>query len=145
MTVWERMGTNQMRTSRGHLSKHGRGREAGPHDACVTETVRQAQGGKRGRAPMCPSQEEAGSSSPDKGRPMPLVGVHICLSRFGSKLETGAKVTDIGSYWSDPCCLGPIPTGVVGLPEWLLAIGGQRPVYLDAPTIVTLYMPFPNS
>lgn len=59
-----------------------RGPEVGPHPVRPAEAPRRAQGGERGQVPRvqvggCGRQEEAGSSSPHEGPPMPLAGVHI--------------------------------------------------------------------
>lgn len=45
----------------------------------------------------CWHLEEAGRGSLDKGHPMGSVGVPVCFSLLGSKMETRAKIRDVGS------------------------------------------------
>lgn len=124
--VWEPTRTSHTRTGRGHSFGAAAARKSAPTPSARRRLPGGRRAGKGDRSPGSRSEaadarRKLEAAHRTRGLPCRWPG---CT--FGPQPETGAAGRGVGGRRPEPCCWGPIPAGVAGLPEWPLAVGVRR-------------------
>lgn len=114
------------RTGRGHSFGDATARKSAPTPTARRRLPGGRRAGKGDRSPGSRSEAADARRKLEAAHRTRGLPCHWPGCTFGPQPETGAAGRGVGGRRPEPCCWGPIPAGVAGLPEWPLAVGVRR-------------------